>query len=1299
MDEGTLPTVIHETNIGANPEFVRDIFGKKSPEALIKAWESEPANGSVNFTVRDSLLDVMLRKSLRPSEWLRSRDTEHGLYPDIDDPDFAALLFRKTEFASLSSVMAEEDTCTRSSNFFDTTPVQRLVARFLHPMTPYRGLLLNHGVGVGKTCSAITVAETFLEIMPQHTVYILAPQSIADGFKKTIFDANRLRPSTKNDYSLTGERWTSPQCTGMTYLHITGTAAAETREEIVKEVDKVVRTRYNIMGYLAFANWVQKKLNAIPSLIVGKARKDREAQILTQLFADHLIIVDEAHNLRDSDAGLVEEPVDDEVDDQKIPDAAQGKALTPILQQIVRTAEGLRLMLMTATPMYNTANEILFLLNLLSANDTKDDSLQLRDRDVFKADGTFVADGEEKLAKIAKRYVSYMRGENPNTFPLRLTPPESAGHTTFFERYPEISISRKEGAVKLKSDTTMTPAEKETLTNSLKVLKALPLIVTEVNPESAVGVLLSSTLEKHANPPKEVEATAVSTFLLDQTMQIGNITYDATAGIFGSRGWETYMREETNLIKGTTVNQFTWNPIQQEGRETQTLESVFTGDGLKAHAPKIARIVKSITKAKGMSFVYSRYVKAGALPIAIALELAGWCRILADGTPAPLLKQEGKRTYKHYYVLLTSNEGYSGGSIKGLVEYATTFADLEEASGKKVKAIIGSQVASEGLDLKCIRELHLLDGWYHLNRIEQIEGRGVRFCSHVMLPLRERNCLIYLHVINVPKYESADLYAYRIAVRKALPIGKVSRLMKINAWDCMLNIEAILLKDMPARQIMDARGRDASAYGFKKDADGVARYSLDDKPFTSFCDYSTQCEYQCMNKPVVKVEAVNDSTFKEFDYRRMFLKKEERLQDIFADEVALPLETIRDIVYGDIPWAIGAIGLREALGQLKIRRSDGIYGTLVLQNGYIVFQPEYVSDTYIPLASRYGRAYARLPRTARPLVATELEKAATDHYAKAKESLKLWKGVLDKIIEKDTGEIQAPMGFNEEVFRGWRWLFNHFQGLDETKSIAYKWWMDNVWETEQRKAMLAHWATKGISNLDAEERALADLFRPVEIYKSGELGGYLLYNIEESKLESYCFIEGDVEPSLCTPLFKETVDTAIGAPVRRDTEQTGAIFGMLVTKKNKVIFKSVDKDSGKLDGAECSNTSNLGPHERRIKILQKIIRERFPAESPIRLLLLNDDELSVAIDKTHHREIQESLERRYKNPESVKPKTGKSEVTAKKDLRITHVSHMSVKQACPYMEFLLRWMDIKHVNNKRWFLSLVDSERAGVKMA
>jgi hypothetical protein len=68
--------------------------------------------------------------------------------------------------------------------------------------------------------------------------------------------------------------------------------------------------------------------------------------------------------------------------------------------------------------------------------------------------------------------------------------------------------------------------------------------------------------------------------------------------------------------------------------------------------------------------------------------------------------------------------------------------------------------------------------------------------------------------------------------------------------------------------------------------------------------------------------------------------------------------------------------------------------------------------------------------------------------------------------------------------------------------------------------------------------------------------------------------------------------------------------------------------------------------------------------------------------------IQDALKKIY-NP-SLK--------AANPELRITHITHMSLKQVCPYMEFLLRYCDMKHYGGKRWFLPLVEAVRAGAKM-
>jgi hypothetical protein len=100
------------------------------------------------------------------------------------------------------------------------------------------------------------------------------------------------------------------------------------------------------------------------------------------------------------------------------------------------------------------------------------------------------------------------------------------------------------------------------------------------------------------------------------------------------------------------------------------------------------------------------------------------------------------------------------------------------------------------------------------------------------------------------------------------------------------------------------------------------------------------------------------------------------------------------------------------------------------------------------------------------------------------------------------------------------------------------------------------------------------------------------------------------------------------------------------------------------------------------------IKDAFPADALMVKLLLADDAGAAVEDNKVRQSIQDALKKMY-NP---KVKAGDAA------LRITHITHMSLKQICPYMEFLLRWMDIRRVGGKRWFLSLVDAVRAGAKM-
>ena len=61
----------------------------------------------------------------------------------------------------------------------DLKPYQKLVRDYLVIETPYRGVLLYHGLGSGKTRSAIAIAES---LMSNKKIYVLTPASLEDNF-------------------------------------------------------------------------------------------------------------------------------------------------------------------------------------------------------------------------------------------------------------------------------------------------------------------------------------------------------------------------------------------------------------------------------------------------------------------------------------------------------------------------------------------------------------------------------------------------------------------------------------------------------------------------------------------------------------------------------------------------------------------------------------------------------------------------------------------------------------------------------------------------------------------------------------------------------------------------------------------------------------------------------------------------------------------------------------------------------------------------------------------------------------
>ena len=81
------------------------------------------------------------------------------------------------------------------------------------------------------------------------------------------------------------------------------------------------------------------------------------------------------------------------------------------------------------------------------------------------------------------------------------------------------------------------------------------------------------------------------------------------------------------------------------------------------------------------------------------------------------------------YIMITGNDQLSSDKVSDMA----AITNSDNSDGKFVKVVIISKAGSEGLDFKCIRQIHILEPWYNINRLDQIIGRGVRNLSHCLL--------------------------------------------------------------------------------------------------------------------------------------------------------------------------------------------------------------------------------------------------------------------------------------------------------------------------------------------------------------------------------------------------------------------------------------------------------------------------------------------------------------------------------------------------------------------------------------
>ena len=162
-------------------------------------------------------------------------------------------------------------------------------------------------------------------------------------------------------------------------------------------------------------------------------------------------------------------------------------------------------------------------------------------------------------------------------------------------------------------------------------------------------------------------------------------------------------------------------------------------------------------------------------------------------------------------------------------------------------------------------------------------GRAVRNKSHCSLPIQDRNVEIYMHGTYIDsQYETADIYMYRLAEKKALQIGKVTRLLKETAVDCLLNIDQTNFTETKMAQKLKLT---LSTNQKKID------FSVGDKPFSNICDYMETCEFTCNAKAVdikdIELSPSYDTYFLQNNHPRI----SKRIRQLFREKTFYTLDS------------------------------------------------------------------------------------------------------------------------------------------------------------------------------------------------------------------------------------------------------------------------------------------------------------------------------------------------------------------------------------------------------------------------
>ncbi len=270
--------------------------------------------------------------------------------------NFINALFRpyKEEFDKVESSLS----CDRRENAeFTLLTHQKVVRDYLNIYSPYRGLLLYHGLGSGKTCTSIAIAEG---MKSDKQVVVMTPASLRMNYLEELKSCGDLMYKKNQYWEFVPVGDAIPNNTNM--IEVLSSTLQLSTDFIIKHGGAWMVNVKKMSNYNELSENEKKSLNVqINEMLNHKYRfinynglLNSHLKALTMdykinPFDDKVIIIDEAHNFVSRIVNKLKRP----------------EALSMRLYEYLLSAENCRIVLLTGTPIINYPNEISILFNIL----------------------------------------------------------------------------------------------------------------------------------------------------------------------------------------------------------------------------------------------------------------------------------------------------------------------------------------------------------------------------------------------------------------------------------------------------------------------------------------------------------------------------------------------------------------------------------------------------------------------------------------------------------------------------------------------------------------------------------------------------------------------------------------------------------------------------------------------------------------------------------------------------------------------------------------------------------------------